>query len=170
MKILLVYFSHTGNVFHVAELLRARLEPHHEVTIAEIKPRKPHPYWFWLALSFIPGCRVPICEILRDVHDFDLIFLGIPKWTFSCPPVNQYLRKLRSFIGRPLAIWVCYGGFDQERFLRSIMAKLGRMGVLLVARRLIKRQAVCEGSCQSDVADFCNEALSAVKIHGGPSS
>jgi hypothetical protein len=164
MKILLVYFSNTGHVMRVAEMLRAELEPRHEVTLAAIMPRKPHSYWFWLALSFVPGCRVPICEMLRDVRDFDLVFLGMPKWTLSCPPINQYLHRLRGHCGKPFAVWLCYGGFDQDRFLRSFLRKLKRMGVLPVASRLFKRGVVGEGNCQTDLADFCRVALSAVRV------
>jgi len=164
MKILLVYFSNSGNVMRVAELLRAELEPHNEVTLAEIKPRRPHSYWFWLALSFIPGCCVPICAIPGDVRDFDLVLLGMPKWTLSCPPVNQFLHTLRGHCGKPFAVWLCYGGFDQDRFLRSFLRKLRRMGVLPVAWRLIKRRTIGEGNCQKDLTEFCRVALSAVRV------
>jgi hypothetical protein len=163
MKILLVYFSNTGNVRRVAGLLRAELAHHNEVAMVEIRPRRSHSYWFWLALSFIPGCRAPICEILRDVRDFDLVFLGMPKWTLSCPPVNQFLHMLRGHRGKAFAVWMCYGGFDQNRFLRSFLRKLSRMGVLPVAWRLIKRRSVGEGACQTDLEDFCRVALSAVR-------
>jgi len=90
-----------------------------------------------------------------------MVFLGMPKWTWSCPPVNQYLGMLQNAHGKPVAAWICYGGFDQARFLRGFLGKLRRLGLRPVACGLIRRREIREGTCRADVLAFCSEALSA---------
>ncbi|MBI4455304.1 MAG: hypothetical protein HY644_05325 [Acidobacteria bacterium] len=159
MKILVVYFSFTGNVRTLASWIQAELEAVAEVTFKVIEPRSPHDYWGWLARSFLPGWRVAIKETTTDLAPFDLICFGFPKWTLSCPPANQYLKIMKHSQGKRFALFMSYGGFDQERYLRSMVRKVVKRGGYIVAAQAIKRSAIRQGAHSEALRSFCRRAM-----------
>jgi len=160
MKILVVYFSFTSTVQQVAEALAGQLAAEGvEVTLSRILPRCPHGYWGWLLRSFIPGWRVRVQAVPTDLRGFDLAFLGCPKWTFACPPVNEYVRSLRAD-EKPVALFVCHRGFDHSRYVADLVRRLTRRGVVIVATLALKQRQVTEGEFEDQIRSFCREALS----------
>ncbi len=155
MKILIVYFSRTGCVAKLAGYLRARLVSAGEVLTIRIEPEKPCGYWGWLVRSFIPWWRTPIRPGISDLGQFDLVFLGFPKWTFSCPPVNQYIREMRSVPGKDFGLFMSYGGFDGERFLKSMARQVRKKGGRIVATVSVRKSAIPEGSFRQVLDAFC---------------
>jgi len=160
MKALIVYFSWTGYVEKLAEHLRTQLEPFGEVVTARIEPVRQHGYWIWLACSFLPGLRVPIQPVTTDLGEYDVVCLGFPKWTVSCPPVNQYLHSMQLKPGNRIGVFMSCGGFDEERYLRSMMKKVARRGAQIVAVATIKRSAIRNGTFRNSLERFCRKILS----------
>jgi hypothetical protein len=159
MKVLIVYFSWTGYVEKLARHLRAQLQPFGEVVMARIEPMRQHGYWIWLACSFLPGLRVPIRPVTTDLGEYDVVCLGFPKWTVSCPPVNQYIQLIQLKPGKSVGLFMSYGGFYQECYLRSMIKKVSGKGAQIVAVASIKRSAIRDGSFHDSLERFCREIL-----------
>ncbi len=154
VRALIVFFSYTGNTRFVALALSSLLRGRFEVEVEEIQPVKRYPYLYWLILSFIPGLCTPIKEPKNDPSGYDVVFLGLPKWTFSCPPFNQYLREV-SICGKTVGLFITYGGFDGRRYLRHMRGRLIRYGASVKASLLLKRRLIHRGGVVEYLREFC---------------
>jgi len=142
MKVLLAWCSRTGTTARVAAAARAHLEElGHAVTEAPIAPRWDLPYPLWLALSFLPGSRARLQGDYPDPGLFHACLLALPKWTFSCPPVNGYLARFGARLP-PTAVLVTCGGWDQERYLEALQRDLAGRGVPVLGGWTVRRKAV----------------------------
>ncbi len=155
MNILVVHFSYQSTVEMAAESIAARLTASgHSVETARIEPVKPRGYWSWLLLSFIPGTRVRIQPVRADLQSFDRICIGFPKWTFSCPPINEYLATATIPRSLPVGLFMVYGGWDQDRYLRTMVRRVSRSNPV-VASLALKRRRVLAGEHGNAVSEFC---------------
>ena len=161
MRVLLPWCSLTGTTARVAAEARAALERlGHHVTEAPIAPRWDLPYPAWLLLSFVPGSRVPIAGEFPDPRDFQGCLLALPKWTFSCPPVNAYLARYGRRLP-PTAVLVTCGGWDQERYLRGLLARFWGWGVGVRGGTTIRRREVEAGAARAALDPFLARAFPA---------
>jgi hypothetical protein len=161
-RILLSWFSFQGATAALAEAVSERLQGLGTVDEFVIKPRRRHGYWTWLALSFLPGSRVPIEPAGADAQGYDLVVLGFPKWTVSCPPVNQYLRLLEARPGTRFALFMSFGGFDQERYLAQMVRRLVKRRCEVIATVSVKRRLIEEGLHRDVLEPFLNELAQAL--------
>ena len=155
MKSLIVYFSWTGCVAKLAEHLRTQLVPLGEVVMMRIVPVREHGYWGWLMRSFLPGWSVPIHPVVADFGDYDVVCLGFPKWTLSCPPVNRYIRDIPLHPRSRIGLFMSCGGFDQERYMKSMVNRLALRGARVVAVTSIRRNAISDGRFKKEIDHFC---------------
>ena len=163
IRILVIHFSFTSRVRQLAGEISEELEKTGEVTRAVIQPLAQRSVRSWLARSFIPGWREPIRPTIVDQTSYDLVCLGSPKWTFNCPPVSEYIHQMQCRADQPLAIFMSFGGFDQERYLKSLVRKVGRRGARVVATLAVRRAAVQRGDYRQDLLEFCRRAVAQVR-------
>lgn len=161
MRVLVAYFSWTGNTRAVADEVVRQLSQHHEVEVCRIEPQKQRGYFRWLLLSFIPSSKVKIQPVVEDVSKYDVVVLGGPKWTFSCPPVNSYLSRLSGCEGKNGAIFITYGGFGEDRYLNGLVKKMETKGLDVRATLLARRSQVRSGEYCGEVKTFCGEVEAA---------
>jgi len=163
MKTLIVYFSHGGTVEAVAQAIDTQLSASARLTVARIEPVRLRGYWGWLLRSFVPRSRVPIHPTVTNLATYDVICLGFPKWTYACPPVNQYLQEMESFQGTHFALFMCHRGFDQERYLESMVKQVAQKGGQVVATLAAKQKTVADGSYLPSLTHFCDRIQSPLK-------
>lgn len=159
MKIAVIYFSRTGCAAKLADRIRTTLRPLGEIEVSRIEPVREHGYWGWLVRSFLPGWRAPIRPVSSELEGYDLVCLGFPKWTLSCPPLNQYIREMRLAPGENVGLFMSFGGFDAKRYLRGIANKVTIKGARVVATAAIRRRTIQDASCQPAIDDFCRRLL-----------
>jgi len=157
-RALVVYFSWTGNTRQVAESIADVLQRQMKVTVEEIKPLRERTYLEWLALSCIPNSRVKILLPAPNPWDYDVVFLGTPKWTLSCPPVNEYLHSITGIQGKNLMAFLTYGGFDEVRYARGVIAEIRRKGMKPGETLMVSRGEVMTRSYLPKVESFCSRA------------
>jgi len=156
MRILVAYYSFTSTVESLAGSIESYLAPRYQVTVTRIEPVRERSYWNWLLRSFLPGSSVAIACPPLDVTRFDRICIGFPKWTFSCPPLNRYLAILPELPPQTsLGLFMAFGGFDEDRYLRRIAARVSRKGKL-VASLAVKRKLVDTPESISLTRQFCD--------------
>ena len=154
MKILVTWYSRTGTTARVALQAANRLrEMGHRVTATAIEPAFDLPYPLWLALSFVPRSRFPLADNSTAVSDYDACLLACPKWTFSCPPLNTFLAR-RGRQLPPTGVLITCGGWDQERYLASLVARLRSLGVAVLGEVLVKRRDVEGGRFAETLMEF----------------
>lgn len=110
-KILIVYYSLTGNTHLIAEAIK-------EQTGADIERLKPikdlnsesGTRFFWGGMHAKMKQKPKLEPLKYDPNDYDLIFLGTPVWAWTLtPPIRSYL-ELYDLSSKTLAIWNCAGG------------------------------------------------------------
>jgi hypothetical protein len=151
-RLLVAYFSYSGNTRRIAQALTERLRNFCHVEIVEVVPTRKRSYLHWLAYSFVPDSEVEIENPEMELSCYDVVLLGFPKWTFSCPPLNRFIRKLRCHNKPRLYLFMTSGGFDEQRFLDSITHKLIKTGYNIVGSLAIRRKQI-QGETYSKSVD-----------------
>jgi len=131
LNIAVISYSRTGTTAKAAAQASAWLRGA-GCGVAEVKiePLVTLPYLTWLLLSFIPRSFIPVKENSFNASEFDLCLLALPKWTFSCPPMNGFLRKYISSLP-PSAVLVTCGGWNEQPYLDALLRRLsGKNGSL----------------------------------------
>lgn len=158
MRLLVVCYSKTHATATVAaRAVESLREAGHSVVEHSIRPRIELPRPLWLALSFIPGSRVPLVEPV-DPADFDACLLAFPKWTLSCPPVNAFLARRGTRLPAT-ALLMTYGGWDETRYLRTMEHRLERMDVRLLGSVAVKRRDIGSEDTATRLDRFLRESF-----------
>ena len=94
-KILILYFSHSGNTFKVAKAIQEQTGG----TLCELKPKQPYPAAYntiveqakkEISTGFLPD----LYPIKEDVKNYDVIFVGTPNWWSTiAPPIAAFLSS-----------------------------------------------------------------------------
>lgn len=155
-RILLVYFSWTGNTRYVAQEISKHLSINNEVDICEIIPQKSRKYFQWLLMSFIPGLKVKIQSTINDISKYDLLIVGSPKWTLNSPPLNEYLNSLIGCNEQMAAIFITFGGYGAKKYILKIENSLIKKGLQPVESFTIKRSSLNKGEKHEIITSFCN--------------
>jgi len=131
LNIAVISYSRTGTTAKAAAQALAWLrDAGCGVAEVKIEPRVNLSYPLWLLLSFIPRSFVPVKAIAFNASEFDFCLLALPKWTFSCPPMNGFLRKYISSLP-PSAVLVTCGGWNELPYLKALLRRLaGKNGSL----------------------------------------
>ncbi|MEM2211167.1 MAG: hypothetical protein QW372_06760 [Nitrososphaerales archaeon] len=158
-NILLIYFSWKGATKRVALDIKKILEKKYRLEVYEIKPKVERNYFDWLIRSFIPNSRVQINPLPFNLTHYDLIYLGLPKWTFSCPPINEYLSLISGVEGKKFKVFITYGGFDEDRYLKAFLKKLKGKKIKVVATLKVKRSEIGKEEYLRSINEFCSESF-----------
>lgn len=111
VKILVVYYSLTGNTRLIAEEISKTVK----CNLLEIKPVKEiNPKG---SMKFLWGGFQATMKKTPDLkpheinpENYDLIFLGTPVWAWNVsPPIRSFIEK-HDFSNKTLALWMCAGG------------------------------------------------------------
>jgi hypothetical protein len=162
MKILLSYFSRTGNTERLAREIGATLQARgHELEWETITPAVHYSWTREVARDFprYPSILLSLasprwrqhhaetyCQVeedirpLRfpDVSGFDLLCIGGPKWAQISYPVARYLQTVRGIRGKRVGSFATFGGpplkvFELELLEKPMARLVGRMGAQVVA-------------------------------------
>ena len=114
-KILIIYYSQTGQLKDVVDSILAPIEKNPEVSIfyEELKPKPPYPFP-WTAYQFCDVFAESVAEVSCDLQplshntddDYDLIIIAYTVWYLSPSiPVATFLQSLQAekiMHGRPV--------------------------------------------------------------------
>lgn len=140
-RLLVTYFSYTGDTRLIAEALAERLRTY-DIETVKIVPTRKRSYLHWLAYSFVPNSEVDIANAEMDLSKYDAVLLGYPKWTFSCPPLNRFIHNMRNVDKPRFYLFMSCGGFDEQRFLENLTHKLIKKGCNVVECLTVKRKQI----------------------------
>ncbi len=123
-KILIVYYSLTGNTQLIAESLRDTIE----ADILELKPIKElkansGTRFMWGGYQSTMKKKPELMDFDINPLEYDLIILGTPVWAWNIsPPMRSFLSKF-DLTGKKVALWMCHAGDGvkaMERFKEAL--------------------------------------------------
>lgn len=176
MKVLIAYFSSTGNTEKVAELISNEMQKRgHKVFYERIKAVKPKAWYIqvmrdapkYLSLGFgimfnfwhkryIQSYRQLEDDIIplqyEDVSEFDALFIGSPKWTQISFPVARYLKSVKGLQHKKVGLFATFAGPPLQRFELNLIFKT-------MERFLTQRKATVIDSIGISSARHPNPAL-----------
>lgn len=123
-KILVVYYSHSGNTQKIATLI------HHILgaELHEIQPVKPYPEAYKAVVDLAKkeiqaGYLPPLQSKMDSLDEFDPIFVGSPNWWSTiAPPIATFLKEPDTS-GKTIVPFCTHGGGGLGRIGEDI-AKL----------------------------------------------
>ena len=149
MRVLIVYYSLTGNTEKVAGYLGEILK---EKDDAEVESRRLEVLdeaksFAGQAIGALLHRQATIKETIFDVTGYDMICLGSPVWAFApAPAVSAYFSRCSGLEGKEAIIFATYGsGLGKERCLNRIEKILIKKGVKGVVRFAVPQSKVADG-------------------------
>jgi flavodoxin len=110
-KILVAYFSYSGNTRYAAEQIKKNTGG----TLFEIKPVKAYPADYSTCVAQArkecgSGFKPKLTTAVKDMGQYDVIFIGSPNWCSTiAPPVLSFLSAY-DFSGKTIVLFVTHGG------------------------------------------------------------
>jgi flavodoxin len=110
-KILIVYYSLTGNTKFIAEKIRSELN-------SDILPLKPIKQlkansgmrYFWGGFQAYMNKKPKLEDYTIKPEEYDLLVLGTPVWAWRySPPIHSFINN-HDLSGKNVALWMCYAG------------------------------------------------------------
>jgi flavodoxin len=132
-KVLVVYFSHSGNTRKIAK----RIQEVVGGDMVEIEPVAPYPDNYNAVVKqakteLSSGYKLPLKTNVANIGSYDVIFLGSPNWLHTiAPPVHSFLSQT-DLAGKIIAPFITHGGGGSGRSVADIAA-LSRDSTILDA-------------------------------------
>lgn len=141
-KVLVVYYSQTGQLRQVLDACLAPLEGDENIQVDWLRldpdPAYPFPWTFFRFLDTFPECvqlePIPMRPIEVDEgHEYDLVILGYTVWFLSpAPPITTFLRSpqgRRLLAGRPVVTLVACRNmwYTAQQTVRRLLVECGAM-------------------------------------------
>ncbi|WP_449415809.1 flavodoxin [Ochrobactrum teleogrylli] len=122
-KVLVAYFSRSGNTRVVAGQVRRALQ----AELFEIAPEAPYPDDYFETVEQARqeterGYEPPLKERVADIGSYETVFLGFPIWGTTAPPVIRSFLSAHNLSGKTLIPLVTHGGYGLGNSL-SVVAE-----------------------------------------------
>jgi hypothetical protein len=170
MRILIAYYSRTGQTEKVAEIIKKELESRgHLVDVEEVKAKKEHGFLGWQFIRLFKG----ECEILppkiKDLSKYDAICIGSPNWTRLSLPMARYLREVKGLeyknvgffattAAPPAFEWYILSAYLLDwTFSKIIERKKGRVVESILLSSLFKRWSFDSAYGRKEIQRFCDK-------------
>jgi flavodoxin len=131
MKILIVYYSYSGNTDNVIRAWADRLKARNEVTVQRLRPRQEITGFAGQCRAAFSGQKAELEEgISYDASPYELIMLGSPVWAFApVPAMNTYLARVNGLHGKSVVVLLTSGsGLGVKRCFKNIRVILESKG------------------------------------------
>lgn len=118
-KILIVYYSLTGNTQFIAETIQDAVKADLEILkpVKELNPNSSLKYMKG-GLQAIMKRKPKLYNVSKNPLEYDVIFLGTPVWSWTYSPALRTYLSMFDLTGRPVAIWICCGGNGKKALSR----------------------------------------------------
>jgi flavodoxin len=130
-KILVVYFSRTGNTRVIAGQIRRA----YDADLFEIQPAAPYPEDYEAVVSQAQrerdaGYQPPLGATIPNIRSYDVIFLGFPIWGMTTPPVIRSFLSDHDLSGKTLIPFVTHGGYGRGESMTVVAEHAPRSRLL----------------------------------------
>ncbi len=161
-KVLVVYYSLTGNTKLIAEAIAESINS----DILELKPVKEldadgGSKYFWGGYQATMKIKPKLKPFDTNPLEYDLIILGTPVWAWTyTPPIHSFLSKF-DLSGKDVALWTCSDG-DGVRAMNKFKKALKKTNILGEIRFKAPKQRSSESS-KERAANWARDILQKVQ-------
>jgi len=150
MKILVVYYSKSGNTKIVAQELAQNLGADIE-EITESQPKEGVIGYIFACKNAALQTSTPINDIKRQITEYDLVIIGTPIWAWTMAnPIRSFLEKYKQNL-KQISFFATMGGSgDKRAFLH--MEKLS--GLIPAATIAFADSKIKSGGFKADLQNF----------------
>lgn len=111
-RALVAYFTRSGNTRVIAGQLHRDLP----ATLFEIVPARPYPEDYEATVAQATrerdqGLEPPLQATVPDISGYDTIYLGLPIWGETAPPIIRSFLKNHDLSGKTLRPFITHGGY-----------------------------------------------------------
>ena len=157
MKALVIYYSMSGNVGQIAEMISEKSG----ADLLAIHPVKAYPdkgakKFLWGGKSALMGDKPKLQPYIFDADKYDTIIFGSPVWASSfTPPVRSFIEENRDALnGKRFAAYVCYMGSGDKKALKKL-AKLLEIEEFEAQMALVEPKSKSAEEIGEQVESFC---------------
>ncbi len=120
-KVLVTYFSHSGNTKVVAEKISAVLNG----DLFEIKTVDSYPVKYNLVVDqakkeFIAQYRPKLQNHIENINNYDVIIIGYPMWWYTCPMAIFSFLEEYDFSGKVILPFCTHEGSELSSSVEDI--------------------------------------------------
>jgi flavodoxin len=162
-KTLVAYFSRSGNTRVIAGTIQRALG----ADLFEIKPARAYPEDYEEAVAQATrerdsGFEPPLAERVTNIAAYDEIYLGLPIWGETAPPVIRSFLKAHDLRGKTIRPFITHGGYG----LGNSPSVLARHAPDARFEKPLVMEADQERRTMTTVKDWLGQ-IGAGKIHEG---
>jgi len=133
LRVLIAYYSKTGNTETISNAIREALAADFEVDIFKIEMVKKYsdflPHLNPRIILDIFLKRKPRIRSLEDMSPYDLICVGTPNWYGrTAPPVNTFIEEMINIKGKKGIAFVS-SGLGKESYADDLKKRLEKKGL-----------------------------------------
>lgn len=130
-KILVAYVTRTGNTRVIARQIQRALR----ADLFEIEPADPYPEDYEETVAQAvrerdSGYRPPLKANVPNISSYEAVFLGLPIWGETAPPVIRSFLSQHDLSGKRLVPFITHGGYGQGRSMKVVREHAPRASVL----------------------------------------
>jgi len=161
-RVLVVYYSRTGNTGRIARSISAALGAD-SMEIGDPVDRGGITGYLRSALEALLGASTEIEPPKRAAAGYDLVVIGTPVWVSAVSsPVRTYLWMERDRLPR-VAFFLTHGGSGSGRVLGQMAALAGKRPV---AQLVVRENDLGSGAYREKVAAFAESVLASLARPG----
>jgi flavodoxin len=163
-RVLVAYYSRTGNTRRVAEAVATELGADLEPIVDRTNRRG----FFGFLRAGRDAMRGHLTEIDPPVHDpsaYDILVLGTPVWASSVAPAVRTWLARRSGTLPDTALFLTHGGSGRERTFAQMTGLCGRFPLTALA---LREQELKEGSWEGRARAFAAEIAALAGRNAAP--
>jgi len=130
-RVLVAYFTRTGNTRVIAHQIRRALR----ADLFEIEPAEPYPEDYEATVRQAVwerdgNVRPPLKAEVPDIRSYEAVFLGLPIWGETAPPVIRSFLSQHDLSAKTLVPFITHGGYGQGRSMSVVREHAPRASVL----------------------------------------
>jgi flavodoxin len=135
MKIVLVYYSFSGNTRRVCEFLRDELCARgHDVSLTELRLKEEEKRFFSQGAAATSRATPELAVTDFSVERFDAVVLASPVWAFTfAPALRTFLRECRGLTGKRCAcVLTCGAQLTSGNALKELESSAAEKGARVI--------------------------------------
>jgi flavodoxin len=146
-RILVAYFTRTGNTRVIADKVRLALG----ADVLAIEPAAPYPEDYEATVRQAKrdsdsGHRPPLAATVPIIRAYETVFLGFPIWGETIPPVIRSFLTQHDLAGKTLVPFLTHGGYGQGDSMAVVRQLAPRARILdpLVMEAAQERRTIAQ--------------------------
>jgi len=160
MKVIVVYYSQTGNTEKVAKDIARKLDSHGiDVKTVSIERSRKRTYEENVDDAKKEE-KAKIEEAKTDLGDFDMLFIGTPVWCGKpATPINAYMDQCEGLEGIKLIPFLTHGGGGPAMTFDMIEDELGPKGATFIEKLSLSSEEVGDEVGKEKVEELINRLV-----------